>query len=44
MINIKAQQTLVKFNKTDAGTLRYLIPNCFCILRHSCVRTQQWAK
>ena len=25
MINIKAQQTLVKFNKTDAGTLRYLM-------------------
>ncbi len=25
MINIKAQQTLVKFNKTDAGTLRYVM-------------------
>ena len=25
MINIKAQQTLVKFNKQDAGTLRYLM-------------------
>ena len=25
MINIKAQQALVKFNKTDAGTLRYLM-------------------
>ena len=25
MINIKAQQTLVKFNKQDAGTLRYVM-------------------
>ena len=25
MINIKAQQTLVKFNKTDAGTLLYVM-------------------
>ena len=25
MINIKAQQTLVKFSKTDAGTLRYVM-------------------
>ena len=25
MINIKAQQTLVKFNKTDAGTLLYIM-------------------
>ena len=25
MIHIKAQQTLVKFNKTDAGTLLYVM-------------------
>ena len=28
MIHIKAQQTLVKFNKNDAGTLLYIM-RCF---------------
>ena len=31
MINIKAQQTLVKFSKNDAGKLRYVMrPEIYC--------------
>ena len=33
MINIKAQQTLVKFSKNDAGKLRYVMrPEIYCFL------------
>ena len=36
MINIKAQQTLVKFSKTDAGTLRYVMrPEKYSLLSES---------
>ena len=41
MINIKAQQTLVKFNKQDAGTLRYVMrPEKYSQLTESKVITE----